>query len=65
MTNEHVCLSKWWQTQSAQDAIARAKNKQREKIDAMKARLAQRKAALDKEIWGGLAEQRHERKGVK
>lgn len=49
--SEPVQLSKWWQTPSCQAAYERAALKRAERIQKLTADLAQRKAALDSQIW--------------
>ena len=44
-----VELSKWWKTPSAQRAIERAAAERRERLDLLKRKMAERKAALERE----------------
>jgi hypothetical protein len=50
--DEQAQLSKWWKTPSAQAAMKRAEENKRMRIEVMKQQFAERKAKLDKEIWG-------------
>lgn len=55
MNTGEVQLCKWWQTPSAQRSFARAQQARRERIDAMRASMAERKAKLEAEVWEGVA----------
>jgi hypothetical protein len=44
-----VQLSKWWRSESAQRAVQRAATERRERLEQLKQRMAERKAALERE----------------
>jgi len=56
MQTHETQLSKWWKTKSCELAMARAKQRKKEQIEAMKKKITHREAELHQQIFGGLPE---------